>query len=170
MGIVEAVTTCLHKYATFNGRASRSEFWWYFLAVNVAIFSSAAISTALSFFIPPAIAMMISIIPVVVMLGSFIPSLSVVWRRMHDIGKPGYHIFMPYALIFALGILIAIFEKFDVYYGGSSDDGVSGPLAWILMIPFLFVILSFLVIPWWLTRPSQPYTNAYGPNPNEVPT
>lgn len=29
MGPVEAVKTCLRKYATFSGRASRSEFWWF---------------------------------------------------------------------------------------------------------------------------------------------
>jgi len=27
----EAVSTCLHKYVDFNGRASRSEYWCFFL-------------------------------------------------------------------------------------------------------------------------------------------
>jgi len=27
----ESVSTCLCKYANFNGRASRSEFWWFFV-------------------------------------------------------------------------------------------------------------------------------------------
>ena len=31
MGFQEAVRTCLSKYADFNGRASRAEFWWFFL-------------------------------------------------------------------------------------------------------------------------------------------
>ena len=31
MNFVEAVKTCLSKYATFNGRARRSEFWWFYL-------------------------------------------------------------------------------------------------------------------------------------------
>jgi uncharacterized membrane protein YhaH (DUF805 family) len=160
MGPVEAVETCLSKYATFSGRASRSEFWWFNLAISVAIFSSAAVSIAINF----------PFIPAIVMLGTAVPGLSVFWRRMHDIGKPGYYIFMPYVPFFALIILIAIFENFDAYLGGSSDDGVSGPLALILMIPFVFVLLSFLTIPWWLTRPSQSGPNSYGPNPNEVPT
>ena len=25
----EAITVCFSKYATFTGRASRSEFWWF---------------------------------------------------------------------------------------------------------------------------------------------
>ena len=34
MGFSEAVRTCLQlKYATFSGRASRSEYWWFFLFI-----------------------------------------------------------------------------------------------------------------------------------------
>ena len=31
MGFVEAVKTCFSKFATFSGRARRSEFWWFYL-------------------------------------------------------------------------------------------------------------------------------------------
>ena len=33
MPIVDAVKACLAKYADFDGRATRSEYWWFFLAV-----------------------------------------------------------------------------------------------------------------------------------------
>ena len=33
MPIVDAVKACLAKYAEFNGRATRTEYWWFFLAV-----------------------------------------------------------------------------------------------------------------------------------------
>ena len=29
MGPAQAISTCLRKYATFSGRASRSEYWWF---------------------------------------------------------------------------------------------------------------------------------------------
>jgi uncharacterized membrane protein YhaH (DUF805 family) len=32
MSFPEAIKTCLRKYAVFEGRASRSEFWWFALA------------------------------------------------------------------------------------------------------------------------------------------
>lgn len=36
MGFSEAVRTCLQlKYATFSGRASRSEYWWFFLFIMI---------------------------------------------------------------------------------------------------------------------------------------
>ena len=31
MKFATAVSTCLSKYATFSGRATRSEFWWFYL-------------------------------------------------------------------------------------------------------------------------------------------
>ena len=33
MPIVDAVKACLTKYADFDGRATRTEYWWFFLAV-----------------------------------------------------------------------------------------------------------------------------------------
>ena len=38
MGFVEAIKTCYAKYFNFNGRARRSEFWWFYLFAS--IFSS----------------------------------------------------------------------------------------------------------------------------------
>ena len=37
MNIQQSVTTCMHKYATFSGRASGSEFWWFSLFAIVLI-------------------------------------------------------------------------------------------------------------------------------------
>ena len=31
MNFGQAISTCLSNYATFAGRASRPEFWWFFL-------------------------------------------------------------------------------------------------------------------------------------------
>src|SRR4051812_34024339 len=36
MGMGEAVSSVLAKYATFSGRARRSEYWWFYLAYVVA--------------------------------------------------------------------------------------------------------------------------------------
>ena len=41
MDIQQSIKTCFKKFATFDGRASRSEYWWfqffYFLVVIVAV-------------------------------------------------------------------------------------------------------------------------------------
>lgn len=75
MQFVDAIKTCFGKYVDFNGRASRAEYWWFFL-LNVIV-------TLLS---------MVPIVGLVFGLASvalIVPTLSVSWRRMHDIGKGG---------------------------------------------------------------------------------
>lgn len=68
MNFVESIKTCLGKYVDFSGRASRAEYWWFFL-----------------------FSFIIGLIPVVNFLSILliVPTLSVSWRRMHDIGKGG---------------------------------------------------------------------------------
>ncbi|MBX4924596.1 DUF805 domain-containing protein [Rhizobium binae] len=49
MGFTEAVRTVLkQKYATFSGRASRSEYWWFMLFYPIALFGVAIFAFALA--------------------------------------------------------------------------------------------------------------------------
>ncbi len=90
MNFQQSVTTCMRKYATFGGRASRSEYWWFFLFVVliylVALFSG---ETA-------------EIIALLVLL---LPILAVNFRRLHDVGRSGWWYWMPPALTAAGDIL-----------------------------------------------------------------
>lgn len=75
MSFVEAVKTCLGKYATFRGRASRSEFWWFALftvALSIIVSSFSVTLNGL------------------VSLALLLPSLAAGARRLHDIGKTGW--------------------------------------------------------------------------------
>ena len=79
--IIDYIKVCLlEKYADFNGRARRAEYW------SFALFNG-VISTILSmlgknggFF---------SILATLFSLAVLVPGLAVLWRRMHDIGKKG---------------------------------------------------------------------------------
>ncbi len=73
--IQRSVRTCLTKYADFNGRAARPEFWWFVLAQIVV---SLILNTVL-----PLLGGLFS-------LAAIIPSLAVGSRRLHDIGKSGW--------------------------------------------------------------------------------
>ncbi len=46
MGIGEAVSSVLSKYATFTGRARRSEYWWFYLAYVLAYVVAAIVDAA----------------------------------------------------------------------------------------------------------------------------
>jgi len=44
MNFTQSISTCMRKYVTFSGRATRSEFWWFCLfsvLVNLATASQA---------------------------------------------------------------------------------------------------------------------------------
>ncbi|WP_062299407.1 DUF805 domain-containing protein [Demequina maris] len=47
MGFGESVATCFRRYATFRGRASRSEFWWFQLFGSLAWVVTVVVASAL---------------------------------------------------------------------------------------------------------------------------
>ena len=76
-----------NKYAQFNGRANKAEFWQYIL---VYILISIALSLLMSIFARVGVLRMLFwFVNLIVMLALIIPSLAVGVRRMHDIGKYG---------------------------------------------------------------------------------
>lgn len=86
----------LKKYATFKGRSRRAEYWWFMLAVGVAIY---VICPIIGYAISATIA---SILYGAISLGCFIPTLAAGWRRMHDVGKSGAYLLIPiYNIILA---------------------------------------------------------------------
>ena len=45
MGFGDAVRTCWKKYGDFDGRAVRSEFWWWVLFIALVQFAAAIVLT-----------------------------------------------------------------------------------------------------------------------------
>lgn len=83
----------LKKYVDFNGRARRSEYW-YFTLFNVLV--SIVINVIATQV--PAIAMLGMVFSLAVLL----PGIAVAIRRMHDVGKSGWYCLIPiYNLILA---------------------------------------------------------------------
>lgn len=84
MNFSQAITTCFGKYANFSGRASRSEFWWFYLfAVLMVWFASLVGVTIDPVWGSDALSSLVN-------LAVFIPIISAGTRRLHDIGKSGW--------------------------------------------------------------------------------
>ena len=82
----------LQNYATFGGRARRSEYW-YFILFNVIISFGLGSVGGL---------MQVNWIYNIYTLAVLIPSIAVAVRRMHDVGKSGWFVLVPiYNLILA---------------------------------------------------------------------
>lgn len=94
MTFTESISTCFGKYADFNGRAIRSEYWWFqlfFILTNVA---GSLISETLG---------------ALVILGLLLPTLAVCARRLHDTNHSGWLQllnFIPIANFYVLYLLI----------------------------------------------------------------
>ncbi len=85
LGFGEAVGACLRQYATFSGRAQRSEYWWWAL-FNTLVIGALVLSSGVAG-ADAAAQDMIAGVAVLVLL---LPSLAVTVRRLHDIGRSGW--------------------------------------------------------------------------------
>ncbi len=80
MDVKNAVAACLAQYTSIEGRASRTEFWYFVLVVfvlNLVVFLVSWL------FLPPNVG---PVIQAMVMLALTIPLFSVFVRRLHDLG------------------------------------------------------------------------------------
>ena len=109
MTFSNAIKSVLRNYAVFRGRASRSEYWYWILALVVlgtvfAIIDGALISPVLGFeaFDPDAG----QPLSLVLNLATLLPSLAVSVRRLHDTGRSGWWLFI--SLIPIIGLLVLL--------------------------------------------------------------
>lgn len=135
MTFTQAVQSCLSKYATFTGRAPRSEFWWFWV-FTILVDIAAVILGSMFFtgaFNGPVMGggmhgwYMVAYsnwLPGLAHLALFLPSLAVAVRRLHDVGRSGWWLLIMFVPLF--GILVLLF--------------------------------------WWV-QPSEPRTNAHGGAP-----
>lgn len=123
MTFTESITTCLaKKYATFTGRASRSEFWWFMLFGIV-------IGLVLRFTFPIDDTLLTSdnvpmtnyIANVIVSLAFLLPNIGVMVRRLHDTGRSGWWWLLNFVPCVGLIVLIVF------WCGESKEDNVYGP-------------------------------------------
>jgi len=110
MNLAVAVKITLSKYATFSGRATRSEYWWWLLAYVLIVIFVGVIDT---FIVGPVLGFKLfdenagqplSLLTVVVL---FLPNLAVAVRRLHDLDKSGW--FVLIGVIPFIGLIILIY-------------------------------------------------------------
>ena len=117
---IEAVTTCFKKYATFSGRARRSEYWYFALFIVICQALLSAIGNAI-LGVPDDGGT--NILQTIFNFAVLIPQISVFWRRMHDIGKKGTWFFL--ALIPVIGWIIILIWECKDSEPGENEYGMS---------------------------------------------
>lgn len=150
MNFQTAVKTCLlEKYATFSGRASRPEYWWFILAyvIGAIVFSLLGIWLLYALYV----------------LALIVPVTAAGFRRLQDTGRPGWYILIPVAV----GLIGTFLLPTPMAVGpGGEVSGMPGAGTMMFggLLAIVQLVLAILFI-WWLTRPSQPEANEYGPPP-----
>lgn len=107
MNPAQSISSVFSQYFGFNGRASRSEYWWFFL---------------FQFIIAVVLSIVIPILYWIYFLGTIIPYLAVAIRRLHDTGRSGWWILIGLVPIFG-GIILLVF----FVIGGDRGQNRYGP-------------------------------------------
>ena len=95
MNFTESLNTCLKKYFVFQGRASRSEYWWFQLIVSPSYFVSTILENEIGYFF------------LGITLFTLIPAISAGVRRLHDTNRSGF--FLLISFIPFIGGLVLLF-------------------------------------------------------------
>lgn len=141
MGFVDAVKAFYRNYVKFNGRSSRSEYWWVVLfQIIVAIILMipawgtimAAAQTAAETGVEPDPSAMFGLgtLPLVLFwLINFIPGISLMVRRFHDRGQTGWLTLAYYICAFIpfVGLIAAIALLVNFVMRGTVGPNKYGP-------------------------------------------
>ena len=93
----EAVGKCYRKYFVFKGRASRSEYWWFYLFTTLLTWAALVVDSVTSSG---------SGANILVSLALAIPALSSAVRRLHDVNRSGWWLLIVFTIIGVIPVII----------------------------------------------------------------
>ena len=96
----QATSTCMGKYVDFNGRASRPEFWWFYLFTILISWASLLVDQS-------------GILSGIVNLAILLPIFSATVRRLHDTNRSGWWILIVLTVIGIIPYMIWLASKGD---------------------------------------------------------
>lgn len=127
MDFMTAAKTGFSKISDMSGKASRSEFWWYVLAV---VLVGIVISIVLNMVLGPFLASAIWQVVAIILL------LAATVRRLADAGKPAFWAY----IFFGLGLLSAVIMLVP-------SMAMLTPILGIASLVLLIIMIYFLVQP-----------------------
>ncbi|MCB1349494.1 MAG: DUF805 domain-containing protein [Maritimibacter sp.] len=174
MGFLGAIGICFRKYVSFSGRAARAEYWWWtlFLIVGSLLYGMVAYTflsplqgADLETFSMTDLARIIAI-GWGFWIVTILPTLAVTVRRLHDTGRTGGWIVVPWILNAAslYGAMIARPEAMralglDPIKG---DPWLGGALMYGAGLVLTILSLNMLI---WMLKAGTRGDNYYGPDP-----
>lgn len=138
MTLQDAVNTCLRqKYATFQGRASRSEYWWFGLALMLFIIAASVVFFAINgitggFDTDAGVGVLGGIVLIAAAIGYLaliVPAIAVTVRRFHDKDLSGWWVLAGFVLgaVPVIGFLASIAMIVVTVLKGTTGGNRFGP-------------------------------------------
>ena len=157
-----AISTCFSKYVTFSGRASRSEYWYFFLFSFIAGIAAGMVDMALVTIDPALFSMEPDLEPELALASSlmslvlFLPGLAVMFRRLHDIGRTGW---------WASGSIVTLW--FGLPTAGilglfAFDTRAPAIMSWLTTLFIIGILIYLLTMLVFLCQRGDPDQNRFG--------
>ena len=151
MDFIKAIKTCSRKYIDFTGRATRREFWFFTLFVQVLFLCSAVLDPYVAGVDPENYFEIYGPVTLIVKTVFLLPSLSATARRLQDSGTAGWWMILAltgFGLIPLIYWLCRPSDKASNDFGESPvidyGNGVTEPVS--ALVRFIFVPLGILII------------------------
>lgn len=141
MFVFQSAMYTLKKYADFSGRASKSEFWCFFVFVIIANAIAGLIGLLLRFG---------PMLPALIGLLLIVPQIAVAVRRLHDLSRPGRELLVPCVMLALLPVVLS--------FRGFLPKIVGLGYAGLTLLVFANLLLLFL-------KDGTKVPNRYGASP-----
>ena len=107
MDFQQSISTCFSKYADFNGRAVRSEYWWFYLFTSLLSWGATIVDGS-------------GVVGGLLSLAFLLPSLAAGARRLHDTGRSGWWLLIVLTCIGIIPLIVWLATE------GTPGDNVYG--------------------------------------------
>jgi uncharacterized membrane protein YhaH (DUF805 family) len=102
-----SIQICFSKYADFNGRAVRSEYWWFYLFTSLMSWGATIVDGS-------------GVVGGLLSLAFLLPSLAAGARRLHDTGRSGWWLLIALTCIGIIPLIVWLASE------GTPGDNVHG--------------------------------------------
>jgi uncharacterized membrane protein YhaH (DUF805 family) len=137
-GFGEAISTCMNKFVTFSGRASRSEYWYFALFVFLVSIVCSILDGAFS----PGYRQEMGVFQGISSLVFLLPNLAVTVRRLHDTDRSGWWIGGFWLALVVFGVIAALIM--NTGSAGRNPEAMA-PFAIIFGLGILMYSITLLV-------------------------
>ena len=151
MNFSDALSVCTKKYVDFSGRATRSEFWFFTLFVQLLFLCSAVLDPYVAGVDPGNYFEIYGPATTIAQIATLLPSLSVTARRLQDTGASGWWMLIAFTGVGIIPLLYWLCEPSEEQSNGFGEsavvtygDGLTRPAS--ALVRFVLLPLGIVIV------------------------